>query len=348
MRATNQQPAQRILITRLSAIGDCLQTMPLVCALRDRFPQVHIAWAVEKAAAPLVAVCTAVDQTIVVGKRLHRTPGILWQTARMLRAQRFDLTIDPQSLMKSAALARLSGARRRIGFARPQGREIAPLLNNERVACRAKHMVDRNLELLRPLGIEQPAVHFGLNIPAAAEAFAERLLTEQSALCGGFAAINPGAGWDSKRWPLERYAEVARHLSKRGLRTLVVWGGGRERVWAEQIVAASQGEANLAPATTLLELAAVLRHARLFVGSDTGPLHLAAAVGTPCVAMFGPSQADACGPYGLHHITVQAASDISRRRRRPGADNWAMREITPAAVCDACDRQLALPCESAA
>jgi lipopolysaccharide heptosyltransferase I len=348
MRAATNQLAPRILITRLSAIGDCLQSMPLACALRDRLPQAHIAWAVEKAAAPLVAACTAVDETIVIGKRMHRTPSILWQTAKMLREKRFDVTIDPQSLMKSAVLARLTNTRQRIGFARPQGREIAPWLNSERIACRALHMVDRNLELIRPLGIERPEVRFGLRIPAAAESFAERLLAERPQLRGGFAAINPGAGWDSKRWPLERYAEVARHLAKRGLQTLVVWGIGREKVWAEEIVAAAKDAAILAPPTTLLELAAVLNRARLFVGSDTGPLHLAVAVGTPSVSMFGPSQAEVAGPYGANHIKLQVAFDNSRGRKRSGADNWAMREIGAAAVCDACDRQLDATRESAA
>jgi ADP-heptose:LPS heptosyltransferase len=156
----------------------------------------------------------------------------------------------------------------------------------------------------------------------------------------GYAVLNPGAGWDSKRWPVERFADVARHLMSRDVPSIVAWAGETERAWAEQIVAESKGTATLAPPTSLLELAAILNRARLFVGSDTGPLHLAAAVGTRCVALFGASRGEACGPFGNGHITLQAALDESAGRKRPGADNWAMREITSDAVCAACDEVL--------
>ena len=196
--------------------------------------------------------------------------------------------------------------------------------------------MERYLELLRPLNVEQANVRFGLAIPPDAEAMAGDLVN-RAELRGGYVAINPGAGWDSKRWPIERYAEVARFLSSRGIASLVTWGGKQELVWAETIVAQSQGAATLCPPTSLLELAAVLRRARLFVGSDTGPLHLAAAVGTPCVALFGASAANACGPYGSGHLCLQQALDESPRRKKAGADNWAMRRIEVEMVCGACE-----------
>ena len=116
-------------------------------------------------------------------------------------------------------------------------------------------------------------------------------------LADGFAVINPGAGWPSKLWPPERFAAVARYLGHdRGLASLVVWAGPEEQAWARTIVAGSEGHARLAPPTSLVELAAVLRRARLFISSDTGPLHLAAAVDTPCVGLFGPMPAGATGP----------------------------------------------------
>jgi ADP-heptose:LPS heptosyltransferase len=125
------------------------------------------------------------------------------------------------------------------------------------------------------------------------------------------------------------------------MKSVVTWGGSGELAWAKEIVAASGGSAVLAPSTSLLELAAILSKARLFVGSDTGPLHLAAAVGAPCVAMFGASSVAACGPYGYGHVCLQAAFDQSAGRKRPGADNWAMRQITPDAVCQAANQLLA-------
>ncbi len=228
------------------------------------------------------------------------------------------------------------------GIGRPNStREINPWLQTELVHSRATHRVDRYLELLRPLGIEQPRVEFGLPVPANAQALAADFVT-RAELHGGFAALNPGAGWDSKRWPTERFADVARHLAHLGLKSVVTWGGQLERDYAEFIVAQSRGTAILAPSTSLLELAALLQKARLFVGSDTGPLHLAAALGTPCIALFGASLAAACGPYGSGHIALQSALDESPGRKRPGARNWAMREISIAAVNSACERLLDL------
>src|SRR5205814_181631 len=140
--------------------------------------------------------------------------------------------------------------------------------------------------------------------------------------------------------PPDRYAELARRLAAYGCYCVFTSGCNHELLRAEAIVAQSHGDAVLAPPTSLLELAAILRSARLFVGSDTGPLHLAAAVGTPCVALFGTSSAAACGPFGSGHIMLQAALDQSPARRRPGADNWAMRLIMVDSVFQACDQLL--------
>jgi heptosyltransferase-1 len=335
----------RILIVRLSAVGDCVQTMPLACAIRDRWPDAQLTWVVEKGAAPLVAVNDAVDRLIVLPRRFATSPRLLWQLRLVLRRERFDVTLDPQGLTKSGLVAWLSGAPRRIGFARPAARELNPWLQTELVASFAEQRVARYLELLRPLGIDRPPVRFGLSLRPAAQAMAEQFASRPE-LRGGYVALNPGAGWDSKRWPIERYAAVARHLASRGIPSVVAWGGPQERAWAETIAAESHGAAILAPPTTLVELAAVLGRARLFVGSDTGPLHLAAAVGTPCVALFGASSAAACSPYGSGHITMQAAFDESPGRKRAGADNWAMRQLSVSEVCQACDCVLAQPIQA--
>jgi lipopolysaccharide heptosyltransferase I len=327
------------LLVRLSAIGDCVLTMPVACALRERFPQAHLVWVVEEAAAPLVKAVAAVDRVIVVPKRFARSMRTVAWLRGELQRERFDVTLDPQGLTKSGFVAWLSGAPRRIGFGRPHSREINPWLQTELAVSQATHVVDHYLELLKPLGIESAAAQFGLSIPDEAVQKAEQLaaLPEHA---DGFAVLNPGAGWDSKRWPPERFAEAARHLAARGLPCVVTWGGRRERAWAEAIVAATPGATTLAPPTSLLELAAILRAARLFVGSDTGPLHLAAAVGTPCVALFGASPGSYVGPSGPGHAILQVAFDRSAARKRPGADNWAMRRITAEMVAAACDRVL--------
>jgi heptosyltransferase-1 len=331
----NSALPQRILITRLSAIGDCVQTMPLACALRDLFPRAYIAWIVEPAAAPLVSTLAEVDRVMVVTKRVLRTLGSIWRIRRELRAERFDLALDPQSLVKSAGLAWLSGARQRIGFAAPVGREIAPWLNNQLVKSLAEHRIDRYLELLQPLGVTLPPRRFGIRIPAEADQFATAT-TDELRLMGGYAVLSQGAGWDSRLWPTERFAEVARQLAAWGVGSLVTWGSRRERAWAEEVVAGAAGAARLAPATSILELAALIRRAKLFLGADSGPLHLAGALGTPCVSLFGTTRGEETGPQGPSHVLLQVAYDDSDHRKRPGADNWAMRRITAQLAISAC------------
>ena len=229
----------RILIVRLSAIGDAIQTMPVACALRERFPQAFLAWAVESRAAALLHGHEAIDELILLPRGWLKSPGGVWRLRRKLHALRFDVAIDVQSLTKSAVLAWLSGARRRIGFGNPGGRELSKWFNNERVDPKSTHVVDRYLELLRPLGIESPTVRFQVPEREDDAKTADEIIRQRK-LEDGFAIINPGAGWPSKLWPTERYAAVARHLAERWqLPTLVVWAGAAERAMAEQIAGAS-------------------------------------------------------------------------------------------------------------
>src|SRR5262249_47729916 len=206
-------------------------------------------------ASPLVAANDAVDRLIVVPRRFAASPRVLWRLRRVLRREGFDVTLDPQGLTKSGLVACLSGATRRIGFARPAAREFNPWLQTELVTSRAQHRVERYLELLKPLSIDRPAVRFGLSLPAGAEAAAEQCAGRPE-LRGGYAALNPGAGWDSKRWPIERFAEVARHLASRGMPSVVTWGGPPERAWAGTNVAQARRAAAPASPTTLVGLAA--------------------------------------------------------------------------------------------
>jgi lipopolysaccharide heptosyltransferase I len=330
----------RILIVKLSAIGDVVHAMPVACALRERFPGAFIAWLAEGRCGDLLRGHSAVDELIVVRRRWLKSPRQAWQLRGTLRRLRFDVSIDLQGLTKSAVAAWLSDARRRIGFAGEMGRELSAWLNNDRHVARLPHVVDRYLELLRPLGIDAPQVRFDLPHWPDAAATVEGFLAH-SAVADRFAVINPGAGWPSKRWPPERFAAVARHLAAtHGLRSVVVWAGALERQWAGEIAAASAGSAMPAPATSLVELAELARRATLLVASDTGPLHIAAAVGTPCVGLFGPMPAERNGPYGPGHIALQNAILTGPSRQRRRADNATMLAIGAAQVCRACDEML--------
>jgi heptosyltransferase I len=327
----------RILIVRLSAIGDAIQTMPVACALRERFPDAFLAWAVESRAAALLREHEALDELIELPRGWLKSPGGVWRLRRRLRDLQFDTTVDVQSLTKSAILARLSGARQRIGFGNPGGRELSKWFNNQRVDPKTSHVVDRYLELLRPLGIESPTVRFQVPEHEEDRAAAEQIIDELG-LPAGFAIINPGAGWPSKLWPTDRYAAVARHLNDAWhLPTLVVWAGQAERAMAEQIAHASPAAVHICPPTTLPQLAAISRQAKLFIGSDTGPLHLAAAVGTPCVGLYGPWPASRHGPYGPQHIALQKMFFEGSARGRRTAPAIYMESITTEMVCEACD-----------
>jgi lipopolysaccharide heptosyltransferase I len=336
---TTKRP--RILIVRLSAIGDCIHGLPVLCALRNALPQAHLSWIVEGHTAELLRRHPALDQVVQVPRKWLKSPRTAWNVRQQLRALRPDVAIDLQGLTKSAIAAWLSGAPTRIGFGGCDGRELSGWFNNTLVEPRMTHVIDRNLELLGPLSIVPQGARFGLPVFEQEEAAIARYIRERG-LGAGFALLNTGAGWPSKRWPVERFAEVAYHLGKRHhLHSVVAWAGQDEQVWAHQVIIASGGFAHLAPATTLAELASLCRRAKFFIGSDTGPLHLAAAVGTPCIGLYGPVSAKRNGPYGDGHIALQKVLLTGSSRSRRTADNASMQAISVADVCSACDALLA-------
>jgi ADP-heptose:LPS heptosyltransferase len=219
---------------------------------------------------------------------------------------------------------------------------LSKWFNNVLTPVSATHVIEHYLSILRPLGIESPQVRFDLTERAFDAEYAIDVFEEAGLAAGDFAVLNPGAGWPSKLWPAERYGALAQHLArKHGLTSLAVWGSPAELPLAERIVATGGGHALLAPATTLRQLAAVARRAALFVGSDTGPMHLAVAVGTPTVSLHGVSRAGWCGAYGPRSLAMQVSFDDGSSRHRRNADNHAMRELTVEIVSRGCSDLLA-------
>jgi heptosyltransferase-1 len=299
-----------IVVVKLSAIGDVLHGVPVAVALKRAFPDARIGWAVEGRAADVLAGHPAIDHLFRLPRGWLKSPGAVLSLRRQLRAFAPDVAIDLQGLLKSGVATWLSGARMRIGFARPTAREGSWLASTNPVKPVATHVVDRNCDLLVPLGVREGRPSFEMpRWPVSRERM--RQLLPSLRLPETPVIINPGAGWASKRWPAERFAALARCLHRRhGIRPLVVWGGGAERATAEQIAADACGEAIVAPETTLQDLGELFRMARLVISGDTGPLHLAAAVGTPCVGLFGPVPASRNGPYGSQHICVEPPESL--------------------------------------
>jgi ADP-heptose:LPS heptosyltransferase len=335
--------APRILIVRLSAIGDVIHGLPVLCALRETFPDSFLAWVAEGSMGDVLEGHPDLDELIRVPRRWWKSPSLVLQMTKRLRSLKFDITIDLQCLSKSSITAWLSGAPRRIGKAGAEGREVSRWFNNELVEAGGTHVLEHYLSMLRVVGIKSPTVKFKLPERQADAEAAERFLAKSGLAGRRFAVLNPGAGWPSKVWPAERYGALARHLCEvHGMPSVAAWGLKSELPLAETIVAASGGHAILAPPTTMMELGAICRRAALFVGSDTGPMHLAVAVGTPAISMHGPSRADWCGAYGPNNVRLQIRYEDGSSLERRRADDAAMRAITVEMAARACDHVLRL------
>ncbi len=338
---SNLTVPKRVLICRLSAIGDCVHTIPLAVKVKELWPECKLTWVVDCVASQLLQSHEAIDEVIKIERHWVKNTR-LWKSLRKeLQERRFDLALDPQGLIKSGMLAWLSGAATRVGFDYSHGRELAPMLVNRRVSRTARHMVDTYLELLSPWQATAPGqAEFRMPVYAAAENVPSILAASGLEPQEDFVCITPGAGWATKLWPVERFAAVANYIRmQHGLRTLVLWAGDSEHAMAEGIAARSGKSAVVAPKTSLTDLAEISRLTKLFLASDTGPLHIAAAMGAPCIGLFGPTWGDEAGPYGAANVSLQSPKLPGPRSMRKG-DNSAMQAIEVDEVYLACSQVL--------
>jgi len=308
----------RVVLVRLSALGDIVHTWPLAVALRDADPRLHLSWVVEEPLRPIVEGHPAVDAVFTTRTRAWRRHPLATTTraeiavlkARLQELQP-DLAIDPQGLLKSAVISHWTGAPRRVGLARPWRRErLAGVAYTEvvRGAESGSHVAATNLELVRSLGYAPPQ----LSRPDGSWllARARSLETTDFSPETSYAVILPGAGGNHKVLDETTLGEVCRELSHSGLEVVVAWGPG-EMDRAERVVEKSGGAARLAPPTTILELGLLLGSASLVVGGDTGPVHLAASFGVPTVAVFLASDWRRNGPLGTATAVVSGAREAT-------------------------------------
>jgi len=349
LSAADDGRVEHVLIVRLSAMGDVIHTLPAAHALRRAFPEAVIGWLIEERWAELLCAPGAARR----GPRSAQRPLVDWvhavdlkgwrkslfsihtaeQIARVrndVRAATYDVAIDLQGAIRSAVLAAWSGATVVCGGREPRETPAA-LWYTRQARLRGAHVIEQNLSIVEAVAgkrMDVPDIEFPRD-SRAEEKIEEKL---RQAEIGEFAILNPGAGWGAKQWPAERYGHVARALAGLGVQSLVNFGPGEEHLVGET-EAASEGTAR-ALQCSISELIALTRRARLFVGGDTGPLHLAAALRVPVVAIFGPTDPARNGPYGRRSVVLRNAASATTHARTARTDE-GMLAISVDAVADA-------------
>ncbi len=321
----------RLLVVRLGAMGDVLHALPAVTALRCAHPSWVIDWVIEPAWQPLLtalsgepgeplspaqplvnraylAPAKAWSRTPLSGKTLCEIHGL----RRALRDGSYNAVIDLQGAVRSALIARAAGCRRVIGESGPR-EWAARWLFSERIGTRGRHVIEQDLELAAMVaGEELSFVPPMLPVDAVAENWCNMLASSWRG--DPLALLEPGAGWGAKRWPGERYAAVASALARRGFRVLVNTGPGEESLAGA--IAAQAGGAATPVQCSLAQLMALTRRAALAIGGDTGPLHLACALGRPVVGIYGPTDPARNGPYGTRFKVLRSPFSVRDHSRR--------------------------------
>lgn len=276
----------KILLIKPSSLGDVIHALPTVNLIRRQFPHAHLSWLINDNLAPLLRRCPVIDELIEF--RRHSAKSWLPLFVR-LRRERFDLVLDLQGLLRSGLMAGVTGAARRVGLS--DAREGARWFYNEIVPVTRSHAVNRYLRAAAHLGCPAGAVEFPLGL---ADEPRDNLI-----------AINPSARWATKLWGAEKFRALAEQLPRD---RVVFTGSAAETDWIDRL---AHRYRNMAGKTNLLELAELYRRCALVVTNDSGPMHLAAAVGTPVVAIFGATDPALTGPYGDGHIVLRAGISCS-------------------------------------
>jgi heptosyltransferase I len=329
------EPPERLLIVRLGSMGDIIHALPAASALRKAFPNAQIGWVVEERWAELLCAVSysrsgarsaqrpLADRLHLVNTKAWRktlSSGQTWHAIAValsdLRGPQYQVAVDFQGAIRSALIARWSGASTIYGAAQPR-ENVASMFYTRRVITRGAHVVEQARSLAEAVaqrGLEP--VPAELPHDPVAEQKCDALLRQLGV--ADFVLMNPGAGWGAKQWPAERYGEVAQGLARDGLHSLINFGPGEEPL-AKDAEAASHGAARPI-SCSIGELIAFARRARLFIGGDTGPMHLAAALGIPVVAIFGPTDPARNGPYGTRSVVLRSPVSETSHARRAEAD----------------------------
>ena len=339
-----------ILIVKLSAIGDVIHTLPALNAIRSHFPEAHITWLVEEDAGSLVEGHEALDR-VLVSKRKRWTRGLrsslffstlseIYRFIKALRDTDYDMILDFQALLKSGVLIALARGQRKIGFGKGlEHMEHSYIFLNERIPAvdMEIHALSRGMMFIEALGIPSNTVEYKLPVSSHDHEKVDDLMRAYGMLgAKPLIAINPVAKWETKLWTNKKFSQLADLLIDRYDAKIVFTGGPDDRPPIQDIMAAMKGQAvNLAGLTTLKMLAALYQKMVFVVSTDTGPMHMAAAVGTPVVALFGPTAPWRTGPFGSGHQIVRGGPECSPCFKRECKTIDCMELISVQQVIDA-------------
>jgi 3-deoxy-D-manno-octulosonic-acid transferase/heptosyltransferase-1 len=329
-----------ILIVKLSAIGDVIHTLPSLAEIRRLYPDAHITWVVEEDAADLVKNHPSLDSVLISRRKiwikefqagkLKKPLQEIMIFIKNLRQRPYDLVVDFHGLFKSAIIVFLSRGKRKLGY--DSWQELSGLFLNEKIPeDMNKHAVDRYLDFPRYLGANTEKALFELPLNKEADESAQILLRKYHLEDNEFIAINPVALWETKLWNDTKFARLA-DLIHSELHMKVVFTGS-EKAIIENITSLMTTEGiNLGGATTLLNLAYIYQKAKLVITTDSGPMHLAAAKGTPVIALFGPTDPARTGPYGTGHQIIRTDIACSPCFLKKCSTKKCMEDISPEQV----------------
>ena len=335
------QAISNILVIRLSSLGDVLMNLPAVKALKDARPDASVSWLVEGPVAELLSSQPFIDRVIPFPRsalqgslregKVLRVLALLAAFVRTLKDRRYDVIADFHGIAKSALLSRLARGQVRVGFDRQFAKEGSRHAYQRRISApeRRIHKVERNMLLARDLGANGaiPPVH--LSVPEGAEAYIDAFFRTR-AIASPVIVINPfcSRGSAYKRWDLANYGELIKKLKKTlGVTLMILWGPGEEDE-ARRLEEMAKGDAILACPTTVAQLAAILKRVNLYVGGDTGVMHLAVFAGIPVLAIFGPSDDRINRPFGEGHRVVRKNLECSPCRDKSCKERKCLTSIT--------------------
>ncbi len=334
-----KKPPRKILIIKPSSLGDVVHSLPFLNALRDSFPKAEIHWIIAKGLEGLLEGHPMINKLWIINKDdWKRVKGVgttikeLRSLFKSLKAEKYDIVIDLQGLLRSGVLAKATGAPIRIGF--KEAREGSRIFYTHTVkAGKDVHAVDRYLEIAKFLGCDISDVRFPF--PLSFHSSHSSLVTRHSSLSEDYAVMVPGARWQAKRWFPERFGQLSSMMQVKS----IVVGGESDADIASIVVRNSDGNAiSVAEKTTLKELIEIIRNARFVVSNDSGPMHIAAALNVPVFAIFGPTNPLRTGPYGKSHVIIRKGLECSPCYRKNCRTVQCMEMISVREAADAIRR----------